>query len=96
MAEDIGVQTPAAEARPKGLSFRESIGLIVQERFLAYLTTTIFLVLAAILEWLREKYELMPAPWIWTGVAAVAVVLCIVKYILLHRHTTRHKQDGQG
>jgi hypothetical protein len=78
------------------LSLRESIGLIVQERFLAYLTTTIFLVLAAVLEWLRAKYDLMPAPWIWTTVAAIAVVLCIAKYILLHRQSARRKQDGQA
>ena len=87
-------EMPKASVRKPAPSLRDSLRIMVQERFLAYLTTTLFLVLAAILEWLRALFALPPAPWIWTGMAAVAVVLCAIKYRLLHREMRVRDANG--
>lgn len=79
--------------RQAGHSLESLLDDIVVEKLQPWLYVPVFLVLLAILEWVRFAFDAKPTPWIFTILAAAG---CAVAYLNIRRAVTAARRIKRG
>ncbi len=70
---------PAVSSEEKAESAQDRILDLLLDRIFAYSLVALFVVLGAILEWLRSYFNAPPQPMLWTMLALIAIAVAIWK-----------------
>jgi Nuclease-related domain len=86
----------ARPLRLPGQSVQEELDRTLEDEFLPYLLAAGVLFSAAAMEWVATWRHIPRQPWLYSALAAIAILLCVRQFFQIRRRVERLKQGRDG
>jgi hypothetical protein len=86
----------ARPLRLPGQSVQEELDRTLEDEFLPYLLAAGLLLFAAAMEWLATWRHIPRLPWLYSAMAAIAILLCVRQFFQIKRRVERLKLGRDG